>query len=45
MYGKSFLGIERMTFVIDKSGVIRKIWPKVTVAGHAAEVLEFVKQL
>lgn len=45
MYGKTFLGIERMTFVIDREGIIRRIWPKVKVEGHAAEVLEFVKQL
>lgn len=45
LYGKTFLGIERTTFVIDKSGVIRKIWPKVKVEGHIDEVLEFVKSL
>ena len=42
MYGRTFLGIERMTFLVDKSGVIRRIWHKVKVAGHAADVLEFV---
>jgi peroxiredoxin Q/BCP len=45
MYGKTFLGIERMTFLIDKAGIIRRIWRKVTVADHAADVLEYVKQL
>lgn len=45
LYGKSFLGIERTTFAIDKSGIIRKIWPKVKVEGHIDEVLEFVKSL
>ncbi len=45
MYGKTFLGIERMTFLIDKAGIIRRIWHKVTVADHAADVLEYVKQL
>ncbi len=45
MYGKTFMGIERTTFVIDKSGVIRKIYPKVKVDQHADEVLEFVKSL
>lgn len=44
MYGKTFLGIERMTFVIDKSGIIRKIWRKVSVPGHAARVLEYLTQ-
>lgn len=45
MYGKTFLGIERTTFVIDKEGIIRKIWPKVKVEGHIDEVLEFVRGL
>ena len=45
MYGKTFLGIVRTTFVIDKAGVIRKVWPKVKVDGHVDEVLEFIKQL
>jgi thioredoxin-dependent peroxiredoxin len=38
-YGKSFLGIVRSTFWIGPDGKIRKIWPKVKVEGHAAEVL------
>lgn len=38
-YGKSFLGIVRCTFWIDPEGKIRKIWPKVKVEGHAADVL------
>lgn len=41
-FGKSFLGIVRMTFLIGTDGKIRKIWPKVTVKGHAAEVLAAV---
>ena len=45
MYGRTFLGIERKTFVIDRAGIIRRIWPKVSVAGHAAEVLTYVQQL
>lgn len=45
MYGKTFLGVERTTFAIDKQGVIRKIWPKVKVEGHIDEVLDFVKSL
>ncbi len=43
--GKSFLGTERATFVIDKQGIIRKVWPKVKVEGHVDEVLDFVKSL
>jgi len=45
MYGKTFLGVERTTFEIDKEGIIRKVWPKVKVEGHIDEVLEFVKGL
>lgn len=45
MYGKKVMGIERTTFVIDKLGTIRKIWPKVKVEGHVDEVLDFVKSL
>lgn len=45
MYGKTFMGIERTTFLIDGTGIIRRIWPRVKVAGHAAEVLEAVRLL
>ncbi len=45
MYGKTFLGTERATFLIDKQGTIRKVWPKVKVEGHADEVLDAVKSL
>jgi peroxiredoxin Q/BCP len=45
MYGKTFLGIVRTTFFIDKAGIVRKVWPKVKVEGHVDEVLEFIKQL
>jgi peroxiredoxin Q/BCP len=37
--GRTFLGIKRMTFLIDAGGVVKKIWPKVKAATHAAEVL------
>jgi thioredoxin-dependent peroxiredoxin len=43
-FGKSFLGIVRSTFWIGPDGKIRKIWPKVTPKGHAAEVLAAIKQ-
>lgn len=39
MYGRKYMGIERTTFIIDEKGKIAKIFPKVKVAGHAAEVL------
>jgi peroxiredoxin Q/BCP len=39
MYGRKYMGVERTTFVIDTSGKIKKIFPKVKVDGHAEEVL------
>jgi len=45
MYGKQVRGIERSTFVIDKSGKLVKEWRGVKVDGHAAEVLSFVQTL
>ena len=43
MYGKSYMGIERSTFLIDPDGKITKIWRKVKVAGHADDVLAEVQ--
>lgn len=45
MYGKTFLGVTRATFLIGPDGRIARVWPKVKVAGHAAEVLEAVRAL
>ena len=45
MYGKKYMGVERSTFLIDKSGRIAKSWRKVKVPGHADEVLAAVKAL
>jgi len=45
LYGRKFMGIVRSTFVIDKTGVIRKIFPKVKVKGHVSEVLDVLKTL
>ena len=45
LYGRKFMGIVRSTFIIDKSGVVRKIFPKVKVKGHIDEVLEVLKKL
>ena len=39
LYGKTFMGIERTTFVIDENGRIRKVFPRVRVDGHVDEVL------
>jgi thioredoxin-dependent peroxiredoxin len=45
MYGKKVMGIERSTFLIDADGKLRREWRKVSVKGHAAEVLEAVNEL
>ena len=39
LYGRTFMGIQRASLLIDEKGVVRAVWPKVRVAGHAAEVL------
>ncbi|MCB1337029.1 MAG: thioredoxin-dependent thiol peroxidase [Maritimibacter sp.] len=45
MYGKSFLGIVRTTYLIGPDGQVARIWTKVKVAGHAAEVLAAAEAL
>ena len=45
MYGRKYMGIDRSTFLIDGSGVIRRIWRKVKVPGHAQEVLKAAQSL
>jgi thioredoxin-dependent peroxiredoxin len=45
MYGKSFTGVLRSTFLIGLDGRIAHMWPKVRVEGHAAEVLQAAKAL
>jgi peroxiredoxin Q/BCP len=44
MYGRTNMGIERTTFVIDENGRVAKVFPKVKVDGHANEVLEAVRE-
>ena len=39
LYGRTYMGVERATFLVDGDGVIRRAWRKVSVRGHAAEVL------
>ncbi len=43
MYGRKYMGLERATFLIDEETKISKIWRKVKVTGHAAEVLSACK--
>jgi peroxiredoxin Q/BCP len=40
MYGRKYMGIERATFLIDETGIIRGVWHKVRVPGHVGEVLK-----
>ena len=45
MYGRSYMGIERTTFLIGRDGKITRVWDKVKVKDHAAEVLAAVSEL
>lgn len=45
MYGRKYMGIERATFLIDAKGVVRKVWRKVKVPGHAEKVLAAAEAL
>jgi len=45
MYGRKYMGTVRATFLIDASGRIAKIWPKVKVTGHVDEVLQAVSEV
>ena len=43
--GKKYMGVNRETFLIDKDGIVRKVWPKVKAAELAQEVLEAIESL
>jgi peroxiredoxin Q/BCP len=45
LYGRKYMGIDRATFLIDKDGVVRRVWRKVKVAGHVGEVEEALRAL
>jgi peroxiredoxin Q/BCP len=45
MYGKTYMGMVRTTYLVDEKGKIAKVWNKVKVKGHAEEVLEAAKAL
>jgi peroxiredoxin Q/BCP len=45
LYGRKYMGIDRATFLIDKDGVVRRVWRKVKVAGHVSEVEEALRAL
>jgi peroxiredoxin len=44
-YGRTYMGTERSTFLIDEQGVVRRVWRKVRVKGHVDEVLAAVREL
>lgn len=39
MYGKKSMGVQRATFIVGSDGIVSHVWPKVSVEGHAEEVL------
>jgi thioredoxin-dependent peroxiredoxin len=45
MFGRKYMGVERTTVLIDRQGIIARIWRKVRVANHAEDVLAAVKAL
>jgi peroxiredoxin Q/BCP len=45
MYGKTYMGVQRITYLIDGKGFIAQVWPKVKVGGHAEEVLAATRGL
>jgi thioredoxin-dependent peroxiredoxin len=45
MYGRTYMGIERATFLVGKDGKVAQVWHKVKVAGHADDVLAAARQL
>jgi len=45
MYGRTYMGVERTTFLIDAQGKVARVWRKVKVPGHAAEVLAAAKEI
>jgi peroxiredoxin Q/BCP len=45
MYGRTFLGVHRVTYLIGRDGRVARVWPKVRVPGHAEEVLEAARAL
>jgi thioredoxin-dependent peroxiredoxin len=44
-YGKTYMGIDRSTFLIDGQGTLRRVWRQVSVPGHVAEVLDAARAL
>lgn len=45
MYGRTYMGVERTTVLFDANAIARRVWPKVTASGHAANVLEAARSM
>jgi len=45
LYGRKYMGVSRETFLIDRDGIVRKVWPNVKPDDHASEVLETIEAL
>jgi peroxiredoxin Q/BCP len=45
LYGRKYMGVERSTFVLDGDGIVRKVFPRVKVEGHADEVIAAVEAM
>lgn len=45
LYGREYMGVERATFLIDRTGLVRRVWRNVKVKGHAEQVLEATQAL
>jgi peroxiredoxin Q/BCP len=45
MYGRTFMGVERATYLVDTDGFVRRVWRSVKVSGHVEEVLEAARAL
>ncbi|HEY0626632.1 MAG TPA: thioredoxin-dependent thiol peroxidase [Allosphingosinicella sp.] len=45
LYGRKYMGIDRATFLVDRDGVVKRVWRKVKVPGHAQQVLAAAREL
>ncbi len=45
LYGKTYIGVKRITYLIDAKGIVARVWPNVKVDGHAEEVLQAARTL
>ena len=45
LYGKTYMGVLRSTFIFDPEGTLIKVWPKVTPSSHGEEIAAYLKEL